>query len=269
MIIDFHTHIYADRNAERARTVLVENLEKNGNHIVPATDMTESGLLAKMDAAGIDLSVVQPVITKEEQFQKVNDWAASRMSKRIVFFGGLFPHSARWKEQIDYVVSLGLKGLKFHPEYQSFTPDDPKYFPLYDYALEKGLILLFHAGDDQGQAPPYHSTPKTFRHIWEAMRGGVIVAAHYGGHQRWSETEEELAGTGVYLDTSMGSQYYGREQFLRIAEKHGTDRILFATDSPWSEPEPELAFIRGLPFTKEQKDAVLGGNAARLLGIEE
>ena len=269
MIIDFHTHIYADKNAERARTVLTANLEKYGTHIEPATDMTESGLLARMDAAGIDISVVQPVITKEEQFQKVNDWAASRNSRRIVFFGGLYPHTEHWKEQIDYIVSLGLKGLKFHPEYQYFTPDESQYLPIYDYALSKGLMLLFHAGEDRGQAPPYHSFPKTFRNIWEALKGGVIVAAHYGGHDQWDEVEETLAGTGVYLDTSMGSQYYTREQFLRIAEKHGTERMLFATDSPWSEPETELAFIRSLPFTEAQKQAVLGGNAAKLLGITE
>jgi hypothetical protein len=29
-----------------------------------------------------------------------------------------------YKRDIDFVVSLGLKGLKFHPEYQDFIVDD-------------------------------------------------------------------------------------------------------------------------------------------------
>ena len=57
------------------------------------------------------------------------------------------------------------------------------------------------------------------------------------------------------------------EQFLRIVRDHGADRILFGSDSPWSKADEDIASIRALPLGEEEKTAILGGNAARLLGI--
>ena len=43
------------------------------------------------------------------------------------------------------MVSLGLKGIKLHPEYQEFVADEKELFPRYEYALDKGLIIVWHA----------------------------------------------------------------------------------------------------------------------------
>jgi predicted TIM-barrel fold metal-dependent hydrolase len=138
---------------------------------------------------------------------------------------------------------------------------------IYDYILNKGLIILHHAGYDPAFTPPFRSSPMQFRHIAETMRGGVVVAAHFGGHAQWDDVETELAGTDIYLDTSMGFGYFSAEQFLRIVRKHGADKILFASDSPWSNAGDEIARLKATALTEEEKRAILGGNAERLLGI--
>ena len=230
-------------------------------------DGTLSGLLDNMDRTGVDVSVIQPVLTRPSQTVRVNEWAAKIQSGRIISFGGIHPDTDDYKRDIDFVVGLGLKGLKFHAEYQNFVLDEPRMLKIYDYALGKGLILLHHAGFDPGFPPPFKTSPRQFVNVMEAMRGGLIVAAHLGGHDQWDDAENILAGSGIYLDTSMGFDYYPRDLFMRIIEKHGSDKILFATDSPWSDAANELAALRTLPLTEGAADAILGGNARRILKI--
>jgi predicted TIM-barrel fold metal-dependent hydrolase len=234
---------------------------------VPVSDGTVGGLIEKMDDWHIDISVVQPVITKQSQTQKVNEWMAEICSDTLICFGGIYPHTDDYKRDIDFVVSLGLKGLKFHAEFQDFILDDKYMLKIYDYALSKGLILLHHAGYDPAFPPPYKSSPRQFANVADAMRGGIIIAAHLGGHDQWDDVEEYLAGTGIYLDTSMGFEYYPRERFLQIVEKHGSDKILFGSDAPWSNAKTEVEQLKALPLSDDSIDAILGGNAQRILKL--
>lgn len=264
MIIDFHTHAFPDTLAAKALDILVN---KTNNLYTPVSDATISGLLKNMDDWNIDASVVLPVITKQSQVKTANEWARSVCTDRIICFGGVFPHTDDYKRDIDFVASLGLKGLKFHPEYQNFQVDDERMLKIYDYALSKELILLYHAGFDPGTPPPHKSSPRQFARVIRAMRGGVIVAAHLGGQAQWDDVEEYLAGENIYMDTSVGFEYFSSGQFLRIAKKHGTDKLLFASDSPWSNAKTELEHINALPLPENDINAILGGNAKRILKL--
>ena len=61
------------------------------------------------------------------------------------------------------------------------------------------------------------------------------------------------------------SEMLSDRDFVRLCRKHGTDRILFATDSPWADQDSYVKKILSLPLTEEEKDAILGGNAQKLL----
>ena len=265
MIIDFHTHIFPDALAPKG----LETLNKNSNNqFTPVTDMTKHGLLKIMDLWGIDISVVQPVITKQSQLEKINEWAASlNENERLISFGGIYPHTDDYKRDVDFVAGLGIKGLKFHAEYQNFVLDSPEMLKIYDYALSKGLIILHHGGEDPGMPPPYKTSPKQFAHVVDEMKGGVIIAAHFGGHAQWDDVEKYLIGKNIYLDTSMGFSYYPKEQFERIVMLHGADKILFASDSPWSNAHDEIQALRKTSLTDSEKNSILGENAKRILGI--
>lgn len=267
MVIDFHTHVFPDDLAARAMSSLVAGLEDSDEPYVPVSDGTVSGLLKNMDDWDIDISVLLPVVTKPSQLKKSNEYVQSICSSRLVGFGGIYPHTDDYKRDIDFVVGLGFKGLKFHAEYQNFVIDDDYMLKIYDYALSKGLILIHHAGYDPAFPPPFKSTPQQFAKIGEAMRGGVIVAAHFGGHAQWDDVEEYLAGSNIYLDTSMGFEYFKHEQFLRIVRKHGADKILFASDSPWSNAKTEIEHLKSMSLTQAEKDAILSGNAKRILKL--
>lgn len=266
MVIDFHTHVFPEELAPKAMHELTDGID---NLYPPVSDGTVAGLLQNMDDWDIAVSVVQPVVTKQSQVRKVNEWAAGIQSDRLACFGGIYPHADDYKRDIDLVVSLGLKGLKFHAEYQDFMVDDAKMLKIYDYALGKGLILLHHAGLDPAFRPPFRSSPRQFARVAEAMRGGIIIAAHLGGHAQWDDVEQYLAGSAIYLDTSMGFEYFPRDQFLRIVRKHGADKILFGSDAPWSNAQTEIAHLKSMPLPESDINAILSGNAKRILNNRE
>ena len=264
MVIDFHTHAFPDKIAERAIQSLIAGC--NGEYM-PCSDGTVSGLVNNMDKFGVDISVVQPVITKLSQTVTLNNWAKEITCDRLVSFGGIYPMTGDYKRDIDFICELGLPGIKLHPEYQQFYVDDPYMLKIYDYALNKGLIILFHAGYDPAYPPPIHSSPKQFAEISKQMQGGIMIAAHLGGQRQWNEVEEYLVGTDMYMDTSMGMNYYSHDQFVRIVKNHGADKILFGSDSPWSRAGEEIETLNSLSLTQEEKDLILYKNAKRLLGI--
>ena len=264
MIIDIHTHAFPDELAKRALSSL---LSLSDGAFPPVTDATSNGLLAYMDECGIDLSVLQPIVTKEKQIVALNEWAVSVQCDKIISFGGIFPDSPDYKAAIDFVYNLGLRGLKLHPEYQNFVVDDPRILPVYDYALSRGMTLLFHAGYDPAFKPPFRSGAQQFANVLDAMRGGTIILAHLGGHEGWEDTERYLCGRDVYFDTSMGFFYRPEEVFLSFVKNHGADKILFGTDSPWSASDTEIASLRSMPITEEQKELIFSGNAKRILGL--
>ena len=264
MIIDFHTHVFPDDLAPKAISALCA--EADGIY-PPVSDGTVSGLLKNMDDWSIDASVILPVITKQSQVKSANEWTALQIQDRLIGFGGIYPHTVDYKRDIDFVASLGLKGLKFHAEYQDFIVDGAHMLKIYDYALGKGLILLHHAGFDPAFPAPFKSSPGQFANIAKAMRGGVIIAAHLGGHDQWDDVEAHLAGSSIYLDTSNGFEYFPHDQFLRIVKNHGADKILFGSDAPWSNAKTEVMHLKSLPLSKDDIDLILYENAKRILGI--
>ena len=264
MVIDFHTHAFPDAIAPRAIASLVEGSK---GIYPPCTDGTVKGLTENMDRFGVDLSVVQPVITKPSQLGSLNRWAQELQNERLISFGGFHPHTDDYKRDLKFLSDMGFRGIKLHPEYQHFTVNDPEMLKIYDYALSLGFILMFHAGFDPAFPPPFHSTPKMFAEISKELRGGMIVAAHMGGAQQLDDVERDLCGADVYLDTSMGFEHYTKDQFLRIVRAHGVNKILFGSDSPWSRASEEISAIRSLDLPDSEKELILHGNAERILGL--
>ncbi|MGE5528424.1 MAG: amidohydrolase family protein [Patescibacteria group bacterium] len=261
MILDFHVHCFPDDLARRAVPAMAARAG-----IGTALDGTLGALAASMDRAGIDIAVVQPIATRPGQERSVNGWAVSIRSARILAFGSIHPATPDWRGEIARLKDLGLLGVKFHPDYQDFFVDDPAVFPLYEALCEAGLAILFHAGVDLGLPEPCHCTPARLRRAIDAFPGGRFIAAHLGGYLLWKEAREHLVGRPLYLDTSYCFHKLGAEDMREIILAHGTDRILFGSDSPWGDQGEAVAQIRGLGLAAADEEAILAGNAGRMLG---
>jgi len=131
-IIDFHTHIFPDAIAGKS----IASLEEKAG-IKAATDGTLQGLLESMDRSGVDLSVILPVVTKPSQFDRINSFAAEVNAKygdRVLSFGGIHPDCEEYKNKLDAIKAMGLKGIKIHPDYQGVMIDDVRYMNIVEYA---------------------------------------------------------------------------------------------------------------------------------------
>lgn len=267
MIIDFHTHIFPDQIAKDT----IAYLENKGS-IKSFTKGTKASLCNSMKEAGIDYSVVLPVVTKPSQFHSVNRFAASITEKEgLISFGGIHPETKQYKAELDEIKALGLKGIKIHPDYQKSFIDEEDYLHIVDYALQLGLIVVTHAGLDFGFAPPYHCTPKRAANlirtlqIVESGKTVPLIFAHTGGFQYFDEVEEYLVGLPVYFDLSFTIGKIKQEQFLRIIRSHGIDKVLFATDSPWDGQKKVVEQFLQLPFSEEEREHIFSQNAIKLL----
>ncbi len=263
MIIDFHTHIFPDKIAARS----IEALSQVSG-IKAATDGTLNGLLASMDRSGVDLSVIMPVVTKPSQFESVNTFAAKvndQYTGRLLSFGGIHPDSEDYKAELNRIKELGLPGIKLHPDYQGVMIDDARYMNIIEYANELGLVILVHAGIDIGLPEPVHCPPDKARKVLDTIKPQKLILAHMGGWKQWDEVYEYLAGEQVYLDTAFSFDYMEQELFMKLREKHDKNKILFATDSPWSDARRDIEVINSLPLSEEEKVAIFCGNAEKLL----
>ena len=263
MIIDFHAHCFPPALAAKAMPVLAAC---GGSR--PACDGTPEGLLAVMDQSGIDRCVIANIATNPRQQRAVNDFAVSLLEQpRFYPFGSVHPDAPDAVEELRRMKAAGLRGLKLHPDYQGFFVDDPRLFPIYREAARLGLITLFHAGLDIGVPEPVHCTPARLRAALPQFEGAPVVAAHFGGYLYWQEAMEHLCGQDVYLDTSYCARKIPPPWARQILALHGPARILFGTDLPWADPGDEIAFVHA--FAGEEAGDILGGNAAKLLGLEE
>ena len=282
MIIDFHTHTFPDKIAGSVIGKL-QRLSRSR----PFTNATNDGLRRSMEQAGIDLSILLPVMTNAGQVHKLNDLAA-RINERwqetgLLSFGGMHPDVENYKEALNHVTELGLKGIKIHPAYQGADFDDIRYLRIIDKASELGLIVLTHAGWDIGIPGHNYCDTKHIQRVMREVGPDRLVLAHMGGWQDWKAVGEELAGLPLYFDASFStgdivpapgttrtpeeSHNMNREQFIHLVRKLGTDRILFATDCPWSDQAESLRFVRSCGFSEQELADILGNNARKLLGI--
>ena len=148
-----------------------------------------------------------------------------------------------------------------------FFVDDERLKPVYEKISELGLITVFHSGKDLAYKPPYKCSPER---LLKALKwlSAPVIAAHWGASGLSRDVIKYLCGTDVYLDTAFGYGYINKDEANRIIEKHGTDKILFGTDSPWSLPERELDLINTLDLSENDKNKIFYENGKNLLKIK-
>ena len=269
MIIDFHTQTFPDKIAQKTIDHLKE-ISKNK----PFSNGSVDGLLAEMERAGVDVSVSLPVMTSPTQFDSINRFAKEINARfessmpKIISFGGIHPQCENIEDKMSFISDCGFKGVKIHPDYQDTFFTDESYERIFACAEKLGLIVITHAGVDGAYRDrPTKCTPQMSKEIIRRHPDLKLVLAHYGGNEMFDEVEEVLCGENVYFDTAYILRFIGKEKFIKILKKHGTDRILFASDTPWSGIKEDVDIIKsfGLDETTEQK--ILCDNARALLGI--
>lgn len=276
MIIDFHTHVYPDQLASRT----IEALGKIAE-VRPFTDGTVDGLLNSMARSGVDKSVILPVNTRAGQFDTITKFAKhiNDTYENLISFGGIHPDDENISAKLSYLKENNFKGIKIHPDYTETFIDDERYIRIVAEAKRLGLTVITHAGKDPAYST-IHCPPDRGMKMLQAVNDLIpgddpfFIFAHLGGNRLLKEVEQHLVGQNCYIDISCSFNDIGSfststdEDIVRVIKKHGVEKILFATDSPWNGQKEYVERFKALSGLSDiEKELILGKNAAKLLNL--
>ena len=262
-VIDAHCHIYPDKIASRAvcgtDTFYGLNSVYNG---------TANELINKGNEVGIDKFIVQSVATTPEQVKSINSFIAASVNNsngKFVGLGTLHPDSKDLKGDIDYLLELGLKGVKLHPDIQQFKIDDYRCLKIYELCEKYNLPILMHTGDSRYD----YSNPNRMLPILKIYNNLTFVGAHMGGWSVWDDAVEKLSGIdNFYVDCSSCFYFIGKDRVKRLVEKYGANRVLFGTDYTMWDYTSELESFFSMGLDESEIMSILNMNAKKVFNLE-
>ena len=264
-IIDTHTHIFPDDLANRAVS------EVCSTHVIPSYNSgTVTALREQMKRCGVSRSCILGVATKPAQVRIINEFLSRTACQftELIPIGTVYPGSTSGEETLDMIKEFSLKGFKLHAYYQDFKINDPKLDDMYAALEEAGLPVIFHAGYEiKGEFENCGSRPQEFIELKKRFKKLNIVLAHLGGNLMHDLVEKELTRLDVYFDTAYIAEYISSEQFKRIVNKHGAEKVLFASDSPWGDMKKHIDLVNDSGLNSAQKDMIFSKNAGYLYNI--
>lgn len=261
-IIDAHCHIYPDKIAEKAAAATCDFYKGLGDTL----DGTVATLLKKAELAGIGHCIVQSVATTPKQVSSINNFIAKSVAEsdgKFTGLGTLHPDSEDIEADVSEIISLGLKGVKLHPDIQQFKLDDYRMLKIYELC-EGRLPILIHTGDHRYD----NSNPNRMMPILDIYKRLTVIGAHFGGWSMWEEATEKLNGyENFYVDCSSSLYAMTPEKAKELMQAYGTKRVLFGTDYPMWEPKAEIKRFMKIALTEEEREDIFYNNAAKLFGI--
>ena len=279
-IIDIHTHLsrITDLDDPRDRAFVQRNGVELGEERPTAI------LLAQMDAAGIERAAVHNTVHNDTSPVDNAGLAATVCAHpdRLIGFGMVDPrsHADPGAGVRACIEEHGFVGIG---EFGYLDITDPRCFPVYEACIDLDVPILIHLGIGLPSLPLRLGHPALLDDVVIRYPELKVIAAHCAAP--WFN---ELAGVAVrhpnvWVDISALGAYPLMARFQAIGTMLAaglSDRLLFGSDFPVVDADEwarwvgafKIPFLArkflGLPtFSKAQREALMGGNAARLLGI--
>jgi predicted TIM-barrel fold metal-dependent hydrolase len=260
MKIDSHVHIYPEKIALKASAGVGDFYG-----IPMGFDGTAATLLSLEEEAGIDRCLVHSVATKPEQVVSINNFISESVKNsngKFIGFATLHPDFPDIEAEVDRILSIGLCGIKLHPDFQRFALNEPRAMKLFE-VIEGRLPVLVHTGDYRYK----YSNPEMVIDVLEAFPKLDFIGAHFGGWSVWDEAEQKLLDRRMWVDTSSSFYSMDSERALALIRSWGADRVLFGSDYPMWSPARELKKFNSLPLTEIEREKILHGNIEKLLNL--
>ncbi len=174
------------------------------------------------------------------------------------------------------VTGHGVRGFKFHPSLQGFSPADAAFYPLWAQIESLGVPALFHTGQTGiGAGLPGGrgiklrlSDPMLLDDVAADFPGLTVILAHPS--VPWADAAISMAThkSNVYIDLSGWSPRYFPPALVRAANSYLQDKVLFGTDFPLLTPERWLRDFSALDIKPGVRPKILKDNAAAVLGLD-
>jgi 2,3-dihydroxybenzoate decarboxylase len=199
------------------------------------------------------------------------------------------------------ITQLGFKGAMVHGQSNGLFFDDPRFEPIFERAQDLDVPIYLHPGK------PHPDVAKAYYDDYAREFSGMLVWAYTvetatqairmvlsGMLEKYPKVKIILGHLGESVPFSLWRVDWSfsrnlpttfREQFCRnfyvttsgnfstpallcTMMEMGVDRILFSVDYPWKNNGYGVKWIEDAPFSKEDKEKILSGNAQRLLKMD-
>ena len=266
MYIDIHTHAFHPKIAHKA----VDHLNSFYS-ITCSGDGTIANLLEREQQAGLEKCVVLCAATAPAQVIPANNYAISLQREhpdRVIAFGTVHPAYDNWENELARIKAAGIRGIKLHPDFQSFWLDDPRLLPIFE-AAQKDFVFEIHVGD-KTSPDKNPSCPYKLASILRQFPGIRVIAAHFGGYRMWAHALKTLMvreRPNLWFDTSSTTPFATPMLVKKLLAACPPERILFGTDWPLYDPleeRPRIQQMGGL--SDSMMDRILS-NATALPGL--
>ena len=221
-----------------------------------------------LDAAGVDGAILMTLrgLLPGSDPRRCNEDVArvvDRVPDRLVGFGTVNPFSGppSVSEAHHCLHRLGLRGIKWHPWVQGFwNVGSAEVHEICRVCAEAGAPLVFHDGT------PNVSMPSQVAKLAQKHPETTFILGHGGLMHLWRQAAEAAAlYENIYI-TLCGPHPVALAHICRTVP---VDRILWGSDhglGPTDMVRYRKELVLRLDLDDARKQAILGTNAARLLG---
>lgn len=268
-ITDAHTHIFPPKIASAAVNATGDFYKSCDSETTPFYDKmanragTAEDLVLCLKEGGVDRAVVFSCATTTHQVESINSFIRQECLDHPQFIGvgTMYIDYPDFEAECDRLLSMGMHGIKLHPDIQRFAIDDERLLPLYEVMAAKNMFLIAHTGDSRFD----FSGPCRVRRVAQLFPGLDIVGAHFAGFSQWELARQLLKLDNVYMDTSSTIPFAGYEPALKAFETFDNDRIFFGSDYPMWDPGVEKETMYKLGLSDSTLEKVFSGNLDEFL----
>jgi uncharacterized protein len=266
-IIDFHTHIFPDKIAKPA----MDALAAESGQYRPCTDGTLKGLLDSMKRADISASLVANIATKPSQMMPILNFCKEIKSELIHPLISFHPSNNSYdvEDMFGLAQRAGLRGVKLHPMYQNFTIDDKYMYGFYELMASFGFYVMFHTGYDMAFPGNRQADVEKIAKVADWFKDLTIICTHVGGWKQWDRISCLSHCKNVYTETSLTLSEISDDEFIKALSYFDEDRVLFGSDSPWTDQKEMVERTLQLKIPDGLKEKMMWKNAAKLLRLDK
>lgn len=279
MIIDIHTHIFPPEVIRCRQDFFPEDPAFKWLYDSPKAKLVgPEELLQTLEEEGIDRAVVFGFPWRLRRLcQRHNDLvleAQSRYPRKLIAFACVNALEGWAAAEVERCLAAGARGVGELAFYHEGLGQEviAALEPLADLCQGYGVPLLLHTNEPVGHVYPGKSPiqPGDIYKLVQAFPGLTLILAHWGGglffYQLLKKEVAEVMAK-VYFDTA-ASPYLYRPQIYKVAiDIMGPERILFGSDFPLLPPSRYRQELEEAGVAPAAQELILGGNAARLLGL--
>ena len=270
---DLHGHLSMDDELLQAAAKYFKGEPYHPTVPQIAEDYRAKNMAAVIFTVDSELATGHPTLSNEEIAE-----AAAEHPDVLIPFGSIDP--ARGADGVRAARRLveqhGVRGFKFHPSIQAFSPNDRDVYPLYEELQALGVPALFHTGQTGiGSGLPggrgiklRYSDPMLLDDVAADFPGLTIIMAHPS--VPWQDAAISIAThkANVFIDLSGWSPKYFPPQLVRAANGLLKHKVLFGSDYPLLRPERWVKDFEALDIKDDVRPLIMKQNAIGVLGLD-